>query len=545
MRRAASSVRSSLSTTQSLAISCAIFFIMGLATACGSGGSSPGGGQMLTGNTSVTVLLSSTANDQLSEFGLVFQGISLTSQSGQTANLLSTSQGAEFLTVNGGAIPLVTASIPQGIYTSASVTVGSAQFTCVTLGSDGDIAENTFAYGQTPAANVTVNIPTPITITGASMGISLDLLVAQSAAYTTCDASGIQPFSINPTFEVTSVAFSSEPTNPSNGKISGTGGAVTAIATSGNSLTLSMPVMGLFCQCWLQLPPLTINTDGSTAFQGINDFASLAEGSLLDLDGNVQPDGSLLATRIAAYDPSALNVMTGPLLILDAAEPTFYSLGLQQQGQTYGTHPQGLGVYSYSGNTSFEISGQFSNLANLPFPAAFNGSNMVSGQNIAIFSQQITDSNGGDYTAATTIALMPQTINGTVIGSTTSGNFTDYQISLAPYDLFPTLATQPGQTTVLNNPGIVDVYIDNSTQMLNTQQLAANGTFRFYGLVFNDNGALRMDCAQVNDGVTGSSQSNLRSHVEVGNTRVVTEAIGRHKITSVRRSQYTELQKPF
>jgi hypothetical protein len=24
---------------------------------------------------------------------------------------------------------------------------------------------------------------------------------------------------------------------------------------------------------------------------------------------------------------------------------------------------------------------------------------------------------------------------------------------------------------------------------------------RFYGLVFNDNGMLRMDCAQVNDGV--------------------------------------------
>lgn len=35
-------------------------------------------------------------------------------------------------------------------------------------------------------------------------------------------------------------------------------------------------------------------------------------------------------------------------------------------------------------------------------------------------------------------------------------------------------------------------------------------TFDWYcshGLVFNDGGTLRMDCAQMNDGVTGSSQT--------------------------------------
>jgi hypothetical protein len=38
--------------------------------------------------------------------------------------------------------------------------------------------------------------------------------------------------------------------------------------------------------------------------------------------------------------------------------------------------------------------------------------------------------------------------------------------------------------------------------MLNKSSLAAGSLFRFYGLVFNDNGTLRMDCAQINDGVT-------------------------------------------
>jgi hypothetical protein len=41
---------------------------------------------------------------------------------------------------------------------------------------------------------------------------------------------------------------------------------------------------------------------------------------------------------------------------------------------------------------------------------------------------------------------------------------------------------------------------------------------RFYGLVFNHNGTLRMDCAQLNDGVafTAPSSASQQSHMEVG-----------------------------
>jgi hypothetical protein len=60
---------------------------------------------------------------------------------------------------------------------------------------------------------------------------------------------------------------------------------------------------------------------------------------------------------------------------------------------------------------------------------------------------------------------------------------------------------QPGQTTLLTNPNTVVVYTDSNTQTLNSSALSVGGLFRFYGLVFNDNGTLRMDCSQVNDGV--------------------------------------------
>jgi hypothetical protein len=79
-------------------------------------------------------------------------------------------------------------------------------------------------------------------------------------------------------------------------------------------------------------------------------------------------------------------------------------------------------------------------------------------------------------------------------------------VSLAPYDLLALLATQPGQTTLLTNPGVIEVYADTNTVMLTGSAPAPGDTLRFYGLVFNDQGTLRMDCAQISPGVTALSQ---------------------------------------
>jgi hypothetical protein len=44
--------------------------------------------------------------------------------------------------------------------------------------------------------------------------------------------------------------------------------------------------------------------------------------------------------------------------------------------------------------------------------------------------------------------------------------------------------------------------VDTNTQLLNSDPVAVGSLLRFNGLVFNDNGTLRMDCAQISDGVT-------------------------------------------
>jgi hypothetical protein len=495
-----------------LIVAAAIF-----STGCGSSGSmSSPTGPKLSGNTSVTAVLSSTANDQLSEFDMVLQSITMTSQSGNTVNLLPAAQGFEFIHVNGQVEPLTTVSIPQDIYTSATATIGYAQFTCLTLAPSGGLDSSTFAYGSTPNANVTVNLPSLITITGSSMGLSLDLLVSQSATYDSCyDSGGNDPYSITPTFNVTPVTFSSQPTNPQNGKVAELDGEITAIETTGNSFTLSISEGDALPRS------VSINSGNNTLYQGVSGFAGLTVGTFVDMDATIQSSG-LLATRVAVEDPSAVDVVVGSLLFVDTIEPALTVWGRDQQGSDYAaSHVLGGQYFSFD-SAVFQVSGQLTNLQNLPFVPVFNGSNMVAGQNLYLSSPQLIDT-ANPYTELRTITLMPQTINGTVVASSQAGNFTDYTVSLASYDLFPTLAVQQGQTILLDNPAQVEVYVDSNTQMLNTPPLAAGSTVRFYGLVFNDNGTLRMDCAQVNDGVDFSAQPSAaqQAHMEKGAVRQI------------------------
>ncbi len=106
---------------------------------------------------------------------------------------------------------------------------------------------------------------------------------------------------------------------------------------------------------------------------------------------------------------------------------------------------------------------------------------------------------------------------------TTHGHFFSYRFSATWIS-----RRLPAQATLLNNPSDVEVYVDSNTQLLNTQPLAVGGAFRFYGLVFNDNGTLRMDCAQVNDGVAETAPSSVsqRGHLETGDTQVRRVSVG-------------------
>ncbi|MGA2888906.1 MAG: DUF5666 domain-containing protein [Terracidiphilus sp.] len=472
--------------------------------AAGCGGSTPGsnGGPVPGENTQMTVVASSAANDQLVHFGMTLNSLSLTNKAGKSVPVMSTPQQVEFMHLNGSAEPLLTVSVPQDVYTSATAIVGGALFTCAAQ----DVSTNSdwtseYAYGTVPNSQVMVQLPAPLTVDGDTMAVSLELLVSQSATFpSTCYSSnGIAPYSITPTFNLAAMTIPAQPTNPTNGKFTALEGLVINAVAEPGSFTVAAadgsPIGTTTSTTW------QVSTNSSTAYQGIGNAGGLTAGMAVDLDGMLQADGSVLATRVAVPDSDTTNLVvnSGPLMQVTASVPLLNQVNQGSEGSQQ--YIEGWPAFSFS-NATFAIWGGLLNVASLPFTASFDAANMVPGQLVAITSHVTEVEEYPTYVPATVMTLMPQTINGTVQAVGTAGTFTTYTVELQSYDMFPQFAVQGGQTTLLTNPLQVVVYADQNTQMVNAGSSAAGSVLRFTGVIFNDNGALRMDCTQVAGGAT-------------------------------------------
>jgi hypothetical protein len=461
------------------------------------------------GNTTVTVLATSTANDQLAHFDMDFNTITLTSQSGKTVTLLPALEHTEFIHLNAKSEPLFTVSLPQDTYTSAAATIGGENFSCFTGNPAASFSEASYSYGYTPDSQVTVNLPAPFTVSGNSMVLSLDLLVSQSASWAGSTCTNVPPgsaFLITPTFDLS-------PAPSSSLAMKGLNGLIASIDSVANTFTVTAsdePDPGIAStgasETW-NAPTWQVSATAGTALQGVAGLSGLTVGMPVDMDASLQPDGSLVATRIAVYDTNTATLSTdsGQLLTVLSSGPDLLPATNDTSGSLFnaGTGIEAGGSTSVGyGSAVFQTSGELSNLQQLPFSASFTAANIVAGQNLLITSHALSMPPAPLYAPASTITLMPQTINGVVTAVSTAGGFDTYTVSLAPYDLFPQLAVQGIQTTVLSNPSTVVVYADSNVQQLNTQPIAVGSLLRFNGLVFNDSGTLRMDCARIMDGVT-------------------------------------------
>jgi hypothetical protein len=221
------------------------------------------------------------------------------------------------------------------------------------------------------------------------------------------------------------------------------------------------------------------------------------------MDVALEPNGSYVATRVEVQDAAATNVASGGFAQVDPSYNYISQMVTRQQGDILTPYPEGMGApTSTRVLTKFQTSARFPNLSTLPFKAAFNASSLAAGQDVSVGSTFISEL-GGTYSSASTVTLIPQTIDATITAVSNSGNYTIYAVTLAPYD--PIVQMNSPQdapaATLLPGANVVMVYIDSDTALLNTAVPGVGGTFRFNGLLFNDKGVLRMVCDQLNDGV--------------------------------------------
>ena len=110
-------------------------------------------------------------------------------------------------------------SVPQGVYTAATLTFGDVDLTCEPNLSTGDGTDTAIigGFGFPSTMVPIVNLPTPITITGSAMGLSLDLQVSKSIQFSSCPSLGIGEYTFTPAFNLTPITLSPQPTNAGNG----------------------------------------------------------------------------------------------------------------------------------------------------------------------------------------------------------------------------------------------------------------------------------------------------------------------------------------
>jgi hypothetical protein len=69
-------------------------------------------------------------------------------------------------------------------------------------------------------------------------------------------------------------------------------------------------------------PTWQVSTNGSTVFQGISNVSGLSTGMPVDMDVALQADGSLMATRLAIYNPDAtsLSLSIGQVILASPSQ---------------------------------------------------------------------------------------------------------------------------------------------------------------------------------------------------------------------------------
>jgi hypothetical protein len=187
--------------------------------ACGSNGN---GTQSSSANTTpLQVNLGDAPADRLVAFSMTINSMSLTG-SGGTANVISSPMTIEMMHLMGTMQPITMMNAPQGTYTGANMTIGSAVVT--------------YMNGATPTQksvsgpiNATMTFSSAMTLGTTPMTLSLDMNMAQSVSIDTSSGN----VTLTPMFNMsTGTQGSGSASDPSNGGVQHMVGMVSGASRS-------------------------------------------------------------------------------------------------------------------------------------------------------------------------------------------------------------------------------------------------------------------------------------------------------------------------
>lgn len=417
-------------------------------------------------------------SDWMLAFSMNITSMSLTGSNG-SATVVSTSMPMEMMHLMGTMQPLAMINAPQGTYTGASITIGSA----TVMYMDPTTKAPVQATISGPMTG-TVTFSSPITVGSTPMAMGFDLDLASSVTMGTNGS-----LSMNPVFHVSSgTQGSGNPMDFADGGIQQMMGSVSSV--SGSTFTMSsMQTAQSF----------TFATNSSTVFDGTT-MGSMASGMGVMVDATLQADGSLLATHVLSMMGSG-GVMGGGIITAITGQPPTSLTMVMQNGAGAGmmsSYFAGGATIDLSGSTTYEIDEDGMDMSSLPFTPVFDASHIYAGQSVMPISSSAMMSGGmgsgmmgggamdGTITADE-VALEPQGLTGTASAAISSGTPASFTLTLPSDCAFTTLT---GATSVT-------VYQQSKTIMAGTAPIASGTAMHAFGLLFYDGGQWKMVAARI------------------------------------------------
>lgn len=459
-----------------------VLFLAAALAACGGGGSRPmpQPTPTPTPTTAVQVNMGDSPADWMLAFSMNITSMSLTGSNG-SASVVSTTMPMEMMHLMGTMQPLAMISAAQGTYTGATITIGSAAVMYM------DPTTRALTQ-QTIAGPITgtVTFSSPITVGSMPMAMGFDLDLASSISSGSGGA-----LSMNPVFHVSwGMQGSGNPMDFADGGIQQMMGSISGV--SGSTFTMT-PMQAA--------QSFTFATNASTVFDGTS-MSAMSTGMLTRVDGTLQADGSLLATRVQSMMGSG-GMMGGGIVTAVTGSPATQLTMVMQNGAGSGMMASYFAEeasVNMNGSTAYSMDEDDVSLSSLPFTPVFDGSHLYAGQSVMPVSSggmMAGDMGGGmmggggsmvaGTITASTLELEPQGLTGVAATAIQSGATTSFTLTLPSDCAFTTLT---GATTVT-------VYQQTGTLLAGATPIAGGATVHAFGLLFFDGGQWKLVASRI------------------------------------------------
>jgi len=452
-----------------------ISILLLITSACGGGSSSaappsdPGAGSPPpAGSSAVQIKIGDAPADRVVSFEVTAGPITMTSTAGAVTTVMSTTRRIELTHLSGTSEPLALLNIPQGSYSSASITVSHPEVSFIN--SSGALVKLQPALNQV----VNINFNPALSVTASSSVVNFDLNVANSLTF---DGQGnVTGVSMNASsFLISTSAVAAEDRqHAEDGELEDISGIVTNV--SGSSFTMALGQSGV---------SLTFATDDNTEF---NDGASLGTmlNTIVTVEGVTRADGSLYAKEVEGIENEHGMELEGLITQVTGSPASQIKLvGHDGSGNGIDDNVTGSEVTIDVSGARYKVNKgniDTSGIGGLPAPPQFpfDASTIRAGQRVEIESGSAFT---GSTIAAEKVKLQQQALVGTVSGlpgATSSGPVT-FTLTVPADSAFAMLSGKTS-VTVFWQPG-TDLHHLSSVN--NGDSVRVRGLVFFTGSSFN------------------------------------------------------------